>query len=104
MWFSRSVGGASALVFFIAALPFVVSYLSNIDLVDEKLTRTAIFAFCLVGSSLLVDVSTVLVLRNEYSALSLGAVYFGQAVAYIVLGHLTLETVSGGDTFGEYRD
>jgi hypothetical protein len=100
MWFSRASGIGSALVFFMAALPFVVSYLKNIELVDDKFTRTALFAFGLVGISLSVDALTVIVLRGEYSALSLMTLYFGQAVAYVGLGRVTLGREPDSDIFG----
>jgi hypothetical protein len=98
-WYPRG-GGVSALVFLIAALPFVVSYSSNIDLVSEKIARTALFAVCLVGSSLFVDACTILILKGDYSALVLGAVYCGQAVAYVGLGHLTLGRDPDSDIVG----
>jgi hypothetical protein len=99
MWFSRAGGSASALVFFMAALPFVVSYLNNIELVDEKFTRTALFAFGLVAISFSVDALTIIVLRGEYSTLALVALYFGQAIAYIGLGRITLGPEPDSDIF-----
>ena len=90
MWFMGGAGSAAALVFFLAALPLVVSYSSNIELVDEKLTRTALFAFGLVGTSILADAGVVLILRGDYSVLVLGALYCGPASAYVGWGHLTL--------------
>ena len=90
LWFMRGAGSASALVFFLAALPFVVSYSSNIELVDEKLTRTALFAIGLVGTSIFADAGVVLILRGDYSVLVLAALYCGQAIAYVGWGHLTL--------------
>jgi hypothetical protein len=102
LWFSRGAGSASAIVFFVAALPFVVSYSTNIDLVDEKFTRTALFAFGLVGISILVDGWTILIMQSEYSALVLGGVYFGEAIAYVVLGHVTLGRDPDSDFFSRY--
>jgi hypothetical protein len=90
LWLMRGAGSAAALVFFLAALPFVVSYSSNIELVDEKFTRTALFAFGLVGTSILADAAAVLILRSDYSVLALGTLYCGQAIAYVGWGHLTL--------------
>lgn len=91
------MGGVSAMVFFLAALPFVISYSNNIHLVDEKLTRTVLFAIGLVGTALVVDTWTILIFWSDHSALTLGAVYFCQAVAYIGLGHLTLGRFPVGD-------
>jgi hypothetical protein len=54
--FTRGFGGSIvAVIFFSAASPFVVSYSSNFDLVDDKLSQTIGFAVCLVGISVLVD-------------------------------------------------
>jgi hypothetical protein len=100
MWFMRGAGSAAALVFFLAALPLVVSYSSNIELVDEKLTRTALFAFGLVGTSILADAGVVLILRGDYSVLVLGALYCGQAIAYVGWGHLTLGRDPDSDICG----
>src|SRR5882672_8111996 len=63
LWFTRGAGSAAALVFFLAALPLVVSYSSSIELVNEKFTRTDLFALGLVGTSILSDAAVVLILR-----------------------------------------
>jgi hypothetical protein len=87
-------------VFFLAALPFVVSYSSNIELVDEKFTRTALFAFGLVGTSILADAAVVFILQSGYSALALAAIYCCQAIAYVGWGHLTLGRDPDSDIVG----
>ena len=99
-WFTRGAGSAAALVFFLAALPFVVSYSSNIELVDEKFTRTALFAFGLVGTSILADAAVVFILQSGYSALALAAIYCCQAIAYVGWGHLTLGRDPDSDIVG----
>ena len=100
LWFSRGAGSASALVFFVAALPLVISYQSNIELIDDKFTRTALFAFELVGTSLLADGLAVYILRNNYSALLLGAIYFTETIIFLGMGHFTLGHHTDDDTLG----
>jgi hypothetical protein len=96
----RGAGRASALVFFMAALPFVVSYSSNIERVDEKMTRTVLFAIGLVGISIFADGLTVLILRDDYPAVVLAALYSGQAIVLVGLGQLTLGRDPDNDIVG----
>jgi hypothetical protein len=100
LWIMRGAGGASALVFFMAALPFVVSYSSNIERVDEKMTRTLVFATGLVGISIIADGLTVLILLDDYPAVVLAALYGGQAVVLVGLGQLTLGRDPDSDIVG----
>jgi hypothetical protein len=90
MWFERSFSTRASLIFLVAASPFVISYLSNRDFVDDKISRSVLFAICLVSSSVLVDISTLLIFQSNYTPLWLGGIYFSQSVAYVGLGHLTL--------------
>jgi hypothetical protein len=83
-------GGIVAVIFFSAAAPFAVSYSTNFDLVDDKLSRTIGFAVCLVGLSVLVDFGTVALFLSDYSRWWLLAIYFGQATGYVQLGELML--------------
>ena len=89
--FSRGFGGSIvALIFFIAASPFVVSYAVNFDLVDDSVSQTIWFAICLVGLSVLVDCGTVAICVGHSSPWWLPAMYFGQAFVYVQLGELML--------------
>jgi hypothetical protein len=89
--FTRGFGGGLvAVIFFSAASPFAVSYSTNFDLVDDKLSQTIGFAVCLVGISVLVDLGTVVLFLSVYSRWWLLAIYLGQAVAYVQLGELML--------------
>jgi hypothetical protein len=89
--FTRGFGGGIvAGIFFAAASPFVVSYSTNFDRVDDSLSQTVWFAVCLVGLSVLVDIGTVELCLSEYSGWWLLAIYFCQASAYVLLGELML--------------
>jgi len=89
--FTRGYGGGIvAVIFFSAASPFAVSYSTNFDLVDDKLSQTIGFTVCLVGLSVLVDCGTVAFFLSDYSRWWLLAIYFGQAAAYVQLGDLML--------------
>jgi|SRR5258706_3332308 len=89
--FTKGFGGSLvAVIFFSAASPFAVSYSTNFDLVDDKLSQTIGFAVCLVGISVLVDLGTVVLFLSVYSRWWLLAIYLGQAAAYVQLGELML--------------
>ena len=89
--FTRGFGGSIvAVIFFFAALPFVVSYSTNFDLVDDRMPRTIWFAVCLVGVAVLVDFGTVVLCIGSYSRWWLFAIYFSQAFVYVQLGELML--------------
>jgi hypothetical protein len=85
-WLGRGAGSIVAIAFFIAALPFVISYYCNADQVDERIGRTVIFAAILSLTSLLVDACTALFIRNDDFILGLGAIYAVQAITYVWLG------------------
>ena len=89
--FTRGYGGSLvAIIFFFAASPFVVSYSTNFDLVDDRISQTAWIAVCLVGVSVLVNIGTVMLCFSDNSRWWLFAIYFGQAFVYVQLGELTL--------------
>ena len=89
--FTRGYGGSIvAIIFLFAASPFVVSYSTNFDLIDDRISRTIWFAICLVGVSVLVDIGAVMLCISDTSRWWLLAMYFGQAIAYVWLGELTL--------------
>jgi hypothetical protein len=85
-WLGRGAGTVVAIAFFIAALPYVISYYCNADQVDERIGRTVIFAAILSLTSLFVDACTVLFIRHDDFILGLGAIYTVQAIAYVWLG------------------
>jgi hypothetical protein len=89
--FTRGYGGGIvAIIFFTAASPFVVSYSTNFDLVSDKFSQTLWFAVCLVGASIVLDLTTVVLCLGDYSRWWLLAIYFCQASAYVQLGQLML--------------
>jgi hypothetical protein len=85
-WVGRGSGVFIAIAFFIAALPYVISYNCNVNQVDERVGRAVIFAVVLAFTSLLVDTCTVLFVRNDFFFLGLVLIYIFQAVAYVWLG------------------
>jgi hypothetical protein len=85
-WLGRGAGTIVAVVFFVAVLPFVISYYCNADQVNERTGRAVIFAAILTLTSLLVDACTVLFVRQDDFVLGLGAIYTVQTIAYVWLG------------------
>jgi hypothetical protein len=87
-----------AVLFAIAAFPFVVSYLFNVDRVSGSIRRTVLFALILSLSSFAIDACTLAVFRNGVSPPLLVILYIGQSVAYVFIGRLAL-----GDRLQEFR-
>jgi hypothetical protein len=90
-WSQRAFSFRAALVFFAAAIPFVVSYTANRDFVDERTMRTFLFAATLVTIATVADTGTVLIFWSSTTLWALVAVYAAQAIAYVVLGRAILE-------------
>jgi ABC-type multidrug transport system permease subunit len=85
-WLGRGAGTIVAVVFFVAVLPYVISYYCNADQVDGRTARVVTFAAIFSLTSLLVDACTVLFVRNDDFVLGLGAIYALQTIAYVWLG------------------
>jgi hypothetical protein len=85
-WVGRGPGPFLAMAFFIAALPYIISYNCNVKQVDERVGRTVIFAAILALTSLLVDIYTALFIRDDLFFAGLVSIYVFQAVGYVWLG------------------
>jgi hypothetical protein len=85
-WLGRGAGTTVAVVFFIAALPYVISYYCNADQVDERTRRALTFSAMLTLTSLLVDAGTVVFAHHDDFVLGLGAIYTAQTITYVWLG------------------
>src|SRR5882757_298792 len=85
-WVGRGAGPFLAIAFFIAALPYLISYNCNVNQVDERIGRTVIFAAILALTSLLIDTCTALFIGNDLFFSGLVAIYAFQAVGYVWLG------------------
>jgi hypothetical protein len=94
----RGFSAECAILFAIAAFPFVVSYLFNVDRVSGSIRRTALFALALALSSIAVDAYTLVAFRGGVSLPLLAILYIGQSAAYVLIGRLVL-----GDGLQEFR-
>jgi hypothetical protein len=98
--FTRGGGGASvAIVFVLAALPYVVSYRRNINREAATTARAVVFFVGLVGISIVVNVAVVWILLTHYSALAFWLIYSTQTGAYLFIGNLLLEPGPDNDGF-----
>jgi hypothetical protein len=88
---------AAAFFFFVAALPFLVSYFFNIDRVSASRSRTALLGFSLAVGSIVVDFGTFAAFRSDYWPAILAFLYFGEVAAFILLGRLIFGNGSSGN-------
>jgi hypothetical protein len=96
----RGFSAVAAFFFIVAALPFVVSYSSNIDRVGASLLRTTLLGLSLALGSIAVDVCTFVAFRSDAYWPAILLLYFGQAAAYVLLGNLML----GDNLLGDSTD
>lgn len=87
----RSFSGRSAFLFFVAALPHLVSYSANRDFVDDRTRRTFLYAAGLVIVTGAANVAVVLAFSGGTTFWNLPAILFAEGVAFVVLGHLLLK-------------
>ena len=95
----RGSGSVIAIIIFVGAVPYILSCWRNIDRKAETATRAIVFAFGLVGISILVNVTVVWILITHYSALVLFLIYSAQTNAFLFLGNLLLEPGPNDDEF-----
>jgi hypothetical protein len=88
----RGFSALTAFFFAVAAAPFAVSYSFNIDRVGESLSRTAIFGVIMALSSIGVDACTFGIFHGDHALIMLAVLYFVQAGAYVLLGHILLQS------------
>jgi hypothetical protein len=84
----RAFSARAALVFFVGALPLVVSYFENRNRVDDNVPRTIGFLWTVALVSVVADV--IVVLSIAEGLWKIGALYAAQAVLYVALGALML--------------
>jgi hypothetical protein len=94
----RGFSSLSAFFFFVAAMPFVVSYYFNVEKVGISILRTVLFGLILALSSVGVDAYSFGIFRDGASPIMLASLYVGQAVAYVLIGPLILDDGRRGDS------
>jgi hypothetical protein len=85
-WIARLFTLITTVVFFGAALPFVVSYAANFHWVSQNTVRTALFVIAVVVIGVIADGITIAIFRCDASAFWLILVYLNQASAYVFIG------------------
>jgi hypothetical protein len=85
LWIFRYFRLIVAIVFFGAALPYVIFYSANFHWVSQNSARTVWFITMVFVIGVIADTVTVAIFRSEASAFWLVLVYLNQASAYIFI-------------------
>ena len=78
------------LAFFVASLPFMISYRVLASRVAEEPSRAWAFLAFLFVTSLAADALIFAVIRSSYSPYWLLLVFYGQTIAYVNVGQIML--------------